>query len=170
MSLSSAKMAERLANRAAPAGVSRPVALRAPSRETPAEEQTFHLLCPHWYSNKQSQREATSILTQGELVKVIDTGHARFAPQICKYANMHISTVAVAPMGIAQRQLWVCVDLFPLLLSWPVHMDVRHRLPNFAWCYIFYNSLHFASVSPQIHFRDIRSKMPHLLRDDRQGI
>ena len=65
MSLSSAKMAERLANRAAPAGVSRPVALRAPSRETPAEEQTFHLLCPHWYSNKQSQREATSILTQG---------------------------------------------------------------------------------------------------------
>ena len=65
MSLSSAKLAKRLVNRAAPAGVSRPVALRAPSRETPAEEQTFHLLCPLRYSNKQSQIEATSILTQG---------------------------------------------------------------------------------------------------------
>ena len=34
------------ANPAAPAGVSRPVALRAPSRETPAEQHPPLLLCP----------------------------------------------------------------------------------------------------------------------------
>jgi hypothetical protein len=28
--------------------------------------------------------------------------------------DMHISTVAVAPIGIARRQLWVCVDLLKL--------------------------------------------------------
>jgi len=68
-----------MANLAAPAGVSRPVALRAPSRETPAGNPPPLHYAP--LVKQRFQEEATSILTQGDANSIRTNSYAHYVAQ-----------------------------------------------------------------------------------------